>query len=523
MVIALMLSFITSSADVFSTFLLSRFIDRLGGSQYALSLLVAYGCVLIGSKFLDTCHGFFVSWYSAKAIECLRFKAHQWVLKRRKYGKLPFDSGGMVSRMMSDVDAVTRILTSPLNGLVPQIFTGIGALAMLAAINWRIAVLVVTALPVFYYATKRANVKSKSNAQASREIRSSFTSYFMDFANNYRVYVCYDGRGEEEKRSLDFGKNLTKMTLKQDRNLAAYFLFTTALNCGVVVASLFILYRSVIAGTVGAGAVLMVVNYVRNVLSPVLELSRYANQVVQANVALQRVFELEPDEDSYVGEFTEKAVGHISELSVENLEISYNGARKNAVDKLNFSISSPGLVCLYGPSGSGKSTVLHALCGLQPIQNGCIKVNGKDYSDGMLNLVLQRKVRMVFQDSMLFNRSLKENLTYGADGDLMTEEYMEWLTEGLGLEDLLADPKRNAQNGLNGAAVSGGEKRRVALARGLNQRADVYLFDEPTSELDQESACRVARMIEKLKEKSIVVISTHDPVFEDQADTILRF
>ena len=518
--LAIVISFFTAIVDLAEPYILGEIVESLGGNDSTYLLIWIYGILMLFGKLVDAFHGFIVEWYNAKAIETIRNKAIQWILQRRKFGKMPFEQGDIVSRLNSDVDAITQMLASPLNGLVPDILTGIGAFIILWKIHWGIASLVMVVLPIFYYVTKKVNATSKKNALANRKIRASMTSYFMDFVKNYCLYSCYDGRKAEEARSMKLESTLTRNVIKQSTNMLSYFISVGGLRCVVILVSLLILEQSISIGDIGAGTIIMVVSYIQNVFLPVLQLSRYVNQVAQSNVAVQRVFDLEPTEEECIGEFSEFQGEHIQQLNVQNLSISYG--EKNVVENINFNIKGPGLVCLYGRSGSGKSTILHALCGLIPVENGRIRVNEKDYTEHMLDLVLEKKIRVVFQESFLFDRSLKENIVYGIEKECDEEVFMLKMGKRLGLEYILENSNRNVHNGLNGATISGGEQRRIALMRGVNQRADIYLLDEPTSELDKESAQLVISLIDEMKREKIVVVSTHDSAFIDIADCVVK-
>ena len=157
LIMAVIVSFVTAFVDLLGPYLLSQILEAFESSRESINLIVVYGVLLIFSKVLDSVHGFVVEWYNIKTIECVRNTATQWIFQRRRYGKLPIDEGGVVSRLTGDVDAVTQLLASPLNGLIPEILKGIGACIMLASIRWEIAVLVVCFMPIFFYLTKQVN------------------------------------------------------------------------------------------------------------------------------------------------------------------------------------------------------------------------------------------------------------------------------------------------------------------------------------------------------------------------------
>ena len=195
----------------------------------------------------------------------------------------------------------------------------------------------------------------------------------------------------------------------------------------------------------------------------------------------------------------------MTSVSIENLEISYGGLR--VVENLNLDIKDGEFVVLLGPSGCGKSTLLNAIGGLNDVTGGRICFDGKDVTwvDPK-----DRGIGMVFQSYALYpTMSVRRNMSFGlriAGVDKATiEKKLAWAADLLQINHLL---ERRP------SALSGGQRQRVAIGRALVRDADIFLFDEPLSNLDAKLRAELRLEIKKLHKalKSTMIYVTHDQI-----------
>ncbi|PIP00478.1 ABC transporter ATP-binding protein [Pleomorphomonas carboxyditropha] len=195
----------------------------------------------------------------------------------------------------------------------------------------------------------------------------------------------------------------------------------------------------------------------------------------------------------------------MSSVSLENLDISYGNVP--IVKKLDLTIRDGEFLVLLGPSGCGKSTLLSAIGGLTDVSGGRILFNDKDvtWTDPK-----DRGIGMVFQSYALYpTMSVERNLSFGlriAGIDrAIIERKVKWAAELLQIAHLL-DRKPSA--------LSGGQRQRVAIGRALVRDADIFLFDEPLSNLDAKLRAELRLEIKKLHKtlKSTMIYVTHDQI-----------
>lgn len=168
-------------------------------------------------------------------------------------------------------------------------------------------------------------------------------------------------------------------------------------------------------------------------------------------------------------------------IKIEDLTVKFD---KVVLNKVNMTFSDNGVFCIYAPSGTGKTTLLNAIAGLVKY-SGRIELNGR--------------ISYLFQEDRLLNwLNAKQNVMLLEPAEDVAQRYM----NAFGVNEFESEMPQN---------LSGGMKRRVALARALAYDADVYLLDEPFRGLDEDNVKKVQREINKLAHNKLVLVVTHDP------------
>ena len=228
------------------------------------------------------------------------------------------------------------------------------------------------------------------------------------------------------------------------------------------------------------------------------------------------------------------ASGEIAEkpgaIALENPQgaVKYDGvtfrfpASEQGVFDLSFEASPGQTIALVGPTGSGKTTALALLQRLRDPTGGTVLVDGRDIRDLTLSS-LRGAISVVFQDAGLFNRSIAENIRLGRP-EATTEEVEEAARRAEAHDFIMAKPGGyEFAIGERGAALSGGEKQRIAIARAILKSAPILILDEATSALDNETEGRVKRALEAVRRGRTTFIIAHRLSTVRNADRILVF
>jgi len=194
-------------------------------------------------------------------------------------------------------------------------------------------------------------------------------------------------------------------------------------------------------------------------------------------------------------------------IEITDITFVYPDGNK-ALDRLNLSIGAGERVAIMGPNGAGKSTLFQMLNGLLRPTAGKVVVDGLPVVHENLRTV-RRKVGMVFQDSddQLFNNTVYREVAYGLANMKMPMDELDatvkWALDVVGMRDFIDKTPFN---------LSGGEKKRIALASVLSMKPQILVLDEPTSALDPNTSSKLVALLAKLnRELGItLVFATHE-------------
>ena len=207
-------------------------------------------------------------------------------------------------------------------------------------------------------------------------------------------------------------------------------------------------------------------------------------------------------------------------LTIDDVSFSFDKGTTHALDHISLDIAPGETIALVGPSGSGKSTLLNLVLGFIRPTTGRMLLDGNDM-EGLDLRTFRRAVSVVPQESVLFEGSIRENVTYGMTG-VPDERVLAALRDANALEIIDALPAGwDTVVGERGARLSGGQRQRLAIARALIRNPKVLLLDEATSALDAESETKVKQALDRLMEGRTTLVVAHRLTTIRSADRIV--
>lgn len=525
----LMLSLLTSLLDLLPIQIIGTLVDKITNNNITgyriiwvylsgnnpVAMIILFAVMYLLSNFFSIVYGYMVSRFNYKLIFEVRSDAFKWVLYKFNTFKGNMKEGDIISRLTSDIEAITRAIAAPLNGLLTNILRLFWVLIIFIIWNPLLAISAISVTPFLYLATKWITKVNKEIAKKQREAHGALTNFINDILNNIPIIKGFQ---TEEIESLNFKPYNETIAFYTEKSLKAYNRYYWPLihlfNIIGKSITLYLAYKMVVTGSISAGDILVTYIYVERIYNPIIQLSRYGNEIFQADAAVSRVFELKPDETEHK---EVKSLTFTVPPSIEfknfSIKINSNYLLKN----LNLKINSGELVVLYGDSGSGKSTIIRSILGLEPIEYGDIFVDDKKLKKNLKQIL--KIMSISFQNSYIFDRSIMENLNYSNKN--FDFEKSKKLLSLAGLAEIIDSRGYDFKLGSKGKNLSGGEQRRLSFVRALSKDALIYLLDEPTAELDSENGANVISIINELKGRATIIVSTHDSDLLNIADIIV--
>ena len=271
---------------------------------------------------------------------------------------------------------------------------------------------------------------------------------------------------------------------------------------------------------VTTGDVVLLTSFFGQLIGSVILVSNLMPQIAKGFASIRSLGEVleSPDIEANADKPAMKEVVGI--VDFKDVTFTYPGSKTPAINNLTLRVKPGEMIALVGPSGSGKSTLINLAIGFLRPQSGLISFDGNDLSKYDLRAA-RKFISVVPQESVLFDGSVRENITYGL-GDLSDKTVIDALTAANAIDFVEALPEGvDTIVGERGARISGGQKQRLAIARALIRNPRILVLDEATSALDSESERSIQKALESLMANRTTFVVAHRLSTVQKADTIL--
>ena len=426
--------------------------------------------------------------------------------EQKQYGP-----AALATRGSGDVANVQQVLVMLIQMILPGPFIGIVAVIMTWGVSKELALIVALTILLFFGTVVFVFWKSLQSVKAIQERIDRMVAKLREVFVGVKIIRAFDNSAYEEERTNDTFVAHANNIIAINRRFA--FISPTAfLFLGVVMAAiLWFGSFEVTTGAVKIGAVTAVIEYVTLALLQLLSGALVTVMIPRAVASLTRVQKVldqqtsltdrEHVKDDQYNESAEELV------QFDNVTFQYPGAEKAVLDGISFSVKRGQTVAVIGATASGKSTVAKILLRFDDIQSGSIRLGGVNIRK-LSQKFLRDKISYVPQTAFLFSGTVRENLKY-AGGDISDEQMVKaaQIAQADGFVSALKEGYDSvvARGGTN---FSGGQKQRLCIARALAKQADVYVFDDSFSALDNRTDAMVRKAIkENLHNVAVIIIA----------------
>jgi len=416
------------------------------------------------------------------------------------------DSGALLKLIGEDVEALEVFFAHTLAPITTG--TIVSIVLIIYYLQYDILLGLIAFLVYFTLAVIIPNVfsnKLKPHLEVQQKYRKSYTSYFLESLRGMKDLLQL---GVEKDRFKNLSQE-SRIVNKKERNVAKLnflqfsFSFLT-IGFGVLVFSLvnFLLVNNNVISVKDSVITLVVFS---SSFAPFLELSRLPLGLGRALQAAKQTFSLLDEIEPFRNEGSSE-IEKINEIKFENVDFSYPNRYKLIFEDLNLHFEDKKIVGLVGESGSGKSTLMKMVMKWYMAKSGKIFLNEEDIIE-IDNRKLQEKIAYIPQFPQIFSQTIRENLVLG--NDKITDEEILEIAEKCRLKDVILSTENGLDTKINSEKVifSSGEMQRLELMRALLKRADVYIFDEPTSNLDTLNESVILNLIKENCKGMVFLIS----------------
>ncbi len=426
-------------------------------------------------------------------------------------------SGGLVARLIFDVEQISRAVTQAVLVLIRDGLTVIALGIWLFYLNWRMTLLFAVLVPLSILLLR---VMSRRFRKTSRQIQltmGEISQVTQEATEGQKVVKAFGAQEREIAAFMDVNEKNRRYVMRKAAISAVGEPITQLLAAGALAVVIFMALHS---GEVTAGGFTSYITGVALLMNPSKRLTK-VNETIQAGIAAAgSIFGLvdavaEPDTGTRT---LENARGRIE---FRNVQFRYPTASADALHDVSFTIEPGQRVALVGPSGSGKTTCASLLPRFYRVTGGEILLDGIAINDLVLNN-LRGHLALVGQEAILFDDTIRNNIAYGKKGPIDETRLLEAARAAHVLEFIERLPEgMDTRVGEKGLRLSGGQRQRIAIARALYKNAPILILDEATSALDTESERYVQSAMQRLMENRTTLVIAHRLSTVEHADRII--
>ncbi len=447
--------------------------------------------------------------------------------------------GRMVTRITSDVDAINEMFTAGILAIVDDFFNLVVMAALMLTVNWRLALLAFSVLPLILIVTRLFRDHVRASFRRVRTAIGRINSFTQEHISGMMVVQLFN----REQRAFDDFEVVNRQHMVAFKDtIFAYALFYPAVDILSAVAIALIVWRGgfgVLSGAVLIGVLNMFIQYSLRFWRPIQDMSDKYNILQSAMAASERIFKLLDTEPEIVSPAHPLAGDGSNRIEFRHVWFTYQkltDEQQAAVASANdlaailgiewilkdvsFTVEPGQTVAIVGHTGAGKTTLTSLMMRFYDVTAGQILLDGIDLSQHDLT-VLRQHFAVVLQDPFLFTGTLAENIRFG--NEAITDDHLRQAAHDVNVLDFIESLPRQFDEPVRerGNSLSTGQKQLINFARALAFNPRILILDEATSSVDTDTELRIRGALERMVAGRTSVLIAHRLSTVQRAETIL--
>jgi ATP-binding cassette subfamily B protein len=485
-VILIIMALLGSGINMLIPKIIAHGIDSFSANKFDLGSVIFQFLLAASSIFLFTFLQNILQTYTSERVgRDLRTRLSDKISRQTYAFVLKSNPSKLLTNLTSDIDSVKMFVSMAFVTIISSVFVIVGTSVLLVLINWKLALAVISIVPViggaFFFVLKKVRVLFRKG----REVIDSLNRIINESIMGSALIRVLNSQQPESIKFLEtnlVSRNLGLSILRLFATLIPVIMFVSNM---AVVTILALGGHFVVAGTMSLGNFAAFNSYLFLLIFPILMIGFMSNIIAQASASYTRINEvLEAPPEDKAGTIDSNIKG---DIVLKDVSLFYGD--KPILKNISFSIKAGSKTAIIGPTAAGKSQLLYLLTNLISPNSGTIEFDGIP-SDNYTKEIFHSQIGFVFQDSVIFNMSLRENIAFN---DEVTKESLEKAIATAELSDFIESLPQKLDTIVSerGTSLSGGQKQRIMLARALAINPRVLLLDDFTSRVDKKTENKI--------------------------------
>lgn len=471
-----------SSINILIPKIIAHAIDAFSSGQFNLrSVIIQFVAASSGMFIFTSFQNIFQTYASERVARDLRSKVSSKISSQSYSYIIRSNPSRLLTNLTSDVDSVKMFVSMAFVNIISSAFIIVGTSILLISINWRLALTVISIVPViggaFFIVMKKVRVLFRRSRENIDMLNRIINESIMGAA----LIRVLNSQQPESMKFLEtnlVSRNLGLSILRLFATLIPIIMFVSNL---AVVTILALGGHFVVADTMSLGNFAAFNSYLLLLIFPILMIGFMSNIIAQASASYGRINDvLQAPVTDVSGDIDSGLKG---DIRLKDVSLLFGD--KPVLKNVSFSIKAGSKTAIIGPTAAGKSQLLYLLTNLISPDSGSIEFDGL-IADKYSKDLFHGKIGFVFQDSVIFNMSLRENIAFS---NKVTDESLEKAISTAELTEFIDSLPQGLDTVVSerGTTLSGGQKQRIMLARALAINPTILLLDDFTSRVDRKT------------------------------------
>lgn len=429
--------------------------------------------------------------------------------------------GQLVTRTVSDIEAIARIFSQGLFMIISDLLKMIVVLGFMLWMNWRLTLVVLAILPVLIYSIRIFQIKMKSSFEEVRHQVSQLNTFVQERLTGMKIVQYFSRENIEYQKFKDINEKHNKAWLKSILYTSIFFPISDIISS--ITLGLVVYYGgiSIIDGEkfTTLGDLFSYTMFIGLLYNPLRQIADKFNEMQMGMIAARRVFEILDTKDMIQEEGREEAPKFDGFIQFQNVDFSYKPSEP-ILKNISFQVQKSETLAIVGATGAGKSTIINLINRFYEIDNGAILIDNQNINDFDTNS-LRKQIAVVMQDVFLFADTIFNNITlYNED---ITKEMVIKAAKEIEIHDFFMSLPNEYDYDVKerGVTLSTGQRQLIAFLRAYLSNPSILILDEATSSIDTNTEELIQKATEKITKNRTSIIIAHRLATVMQADRIL--